>query len=283
LELNTVAFRLASNELGKKNGHHKSQPQDGTRAYTKQDKPLISFIIPSYMEEKIIIKCLSVFNNELRQKYDFEVILSDGGSSDRTISLAEGLADKIVVHRDEVRQTISGGRNRGADRAEGEVLVFINADSTPQDFEFFLDFIHKWSRGEGEYGHCIALATYVTSFPEETVMKDRIFYTIHNMYVGFLNKLGLGMGRGECQIVRKDFFRMVGGYNESIVAGEDFDLYMRLSKVGKIGFASKIKILESPRRFRKYGYFRVVMSWLANSVAVMVFGRSIAKEWEAVR
>jgi predicted glycosyltransferase involved in capsule biosynthesis len=98
-----------------------------------------------------------------------------------------------------------------------------------------------------------------------------------------LNFIGMGMGRGECQIVLAEYFKKVGGYNSALTAGEDFDLFRRLAKIGKIKFAKDILVYESPRRFRKYGYLRILMSWLLNSISVMFYNRSVSKDWEAVR
>lgn len=246
-------------------------------------RPLISVIIPSYMEEKILEKTLKMYSSELKKKYNFELIVSDGGSKDNTIDIAKKYADKVVVHSREERQTISEGRNRGADHAKGDILVFINADSYPEDTDKFFSFVSSWPLNTNGLSDSVAIAVYISSFPEEELLKDKIFYTFHNFYVRVLNKLGMGMGRGECQIVRKESFKQVGGYNDKIVAGEDFDLYRRLSKIGKIHFSSIIKVLESPRRFRKYGYIRTITAWFLNSLSVMFRGKSISVEWEAVR
>ena len=239
----------------------------------------LSVVIPVYREEKILEKHLKKFNDELKKKYNFEIIVSDGGSTDKTIEIAEKFADKVTVHRENRRQTIAEGRNRGADIAEGSVLVFINADTIPADIDKFFKTIISWA----ESNSYTAMACYVSGFPDEEILKDKIFYTLHNSYVHFLNLLGIGMGRGECQVVRKNDFFGVGGYNDSIVAGEDFDLYRRLTKNGKIKFERDLKVYESPRRFRKYGYLRTIFYWMLNSITVMFFNRSVSKEWEAVR
>jgi hypothetical protein len=91
------------------------------------------------------------------------------------------------------------------------------------------------------------------------------------------------MGRGECQIVRANAFKAVKGYNPYIAAGEDFDFYSRIAKIGKVSFAKEIRVLESPRRFRKYGYMSVLLSWTLNSLSVMLRGKSVSRVWEAVR
>lgn len=246
----------------------------------RREKTLISIIVPVYQEEKIIEQTLSLYRKEILQRYNAELIVSDGGSSDRTIELAKNFTRKIALHQGNYRQTISEGRNKGAMLADGDVFVFINGDTLPFDLEKFLAFVYKWALSKDSAG---ALAIKVRGFPSEEVLKDKIFYFLHNNYVRLLNIFGIGMGRGECQIVRRELFERVGGYNPRISAGEDFDLFRRLSKHTKIRFVDKIYVYESPRRFRKYGYIKTVWKWLLNGFFVMFWGRSYSDHWEPIR
>ncbi len=246
-------------------------------------QPLISVVVPVYMEEKILEQTLSVYTRDLRRKYNVELIVSDGGSTDRTIEIAEKFADRIIIHKDERRQTIAEGRNKGAEIANGDILVFINGDTVPANPDYFFDFISGLKESKSKYKNYSAFACTVSVAPSEKLFKDTLFYTVHNFYVRILNKIGMGMGRGECQIVMSEVFKEVGGYNSLLTAGEDFDFFRRISKVGKISFVKDIVVLESPRRFRKFGYIRIVSSWVINSLSVMFLNRSVSKEWEAVR
>lgn len=91
------------------------------------------------------------------------------------------------------------------------------------------------------------------------------------------------MGRGECHIIKKDVFEKIGGYNESLAAGEDFELFKRVRKLGKILFEQKMFIYESPRRYRKYGHFKIFFLWLFNSIFVIFKNKSLHKNWEQIR
>ena len=74
---------------------------------------MISFIIPTLNEEKTIentLRCLDAFSGEK------EIIVSDGGSKDKTIEIASKYTNKIVIHKDSKRQNIAQGRNAGARR-----------------------------------------------------------------------------------------------------------------------------------------------------------------------
>lgn len=248
---------------------------------THEHSHLISIIIPVFQEEKLLDRILSQYEPEILNKYDCELIISDGGSTDRTVQIAKKYTKKIIVHKHPtIKQTISEGRNLGAQISSGEVLVFINGDTIPNDIEKFLQVIFNFANDEKDIG---ALAINVRAFPEEENLKDKFFYFFHNNFVRFLNFVGIGMGRGECQVIRREVFFRVNGYNPKIFAGEDFDLYRRIAKFSKIKFVDSVCVYESPRRFRKLGYIRTLWSWLLNGISVMFFGKSYSKNWEPVR
>lgn len=239
----------------------------------------ISIIIPTLNEEKLICQTLKQFDSNIKKKFGLEIIVSDGGSSDSTLEIAKNYADKIVEHNSKNRQNIACGRNRGASVSNGDVLIFLNADTMIDDVESFFNFITD----EIAKDSIAAIACPVKVFKDEESNKDKVFHFLYNNYVRFLNKYIMGMGRGECHILNKNSFITLGGYNENLSAGEDFELYKRLRKQGKIIFLKKLVIYESPRRYRKFGYKKVFWDWARNSISITLFGKSISKNWEAVR
>ena len=241
--------------------------------------PLVSIIIPALQEEKEIENLLSQITNELKSRHRCEVIVSDGGSKDRTVEIANRHEARIVHAGAGTVQTIASGRNLGARAARGTILIFFNADVRLIDPEGFFDRMLKAIARED----VVAATCNVTVHPEEETPGDRIFHAGFNSYCRFLNAVGLGMGRGECHVVRRETFEAVGGYNESIAAGEDFELFLRLRKKGAIAFVSELTVTESPRRYRAFGYVRIALLWFLNAVAVFITGRSLSKAWIPVR
>lgn len=239
--------------------------------------------MPTLNEEKLLEDTLRVFSPALRAAYHTELIVSDGGSTDATIEIARRHADVVVTHDEDRRQTIAEGRNRGAEAASGSVLVFINGDTVPADIERFMRTVADFGHRRGAYARASALATPVNFPVADRRTADRIFHLFYNGYVRLLNGLRIGAGRGECQVVRTDVFRAVGGYRQTLAAGEDFDLLARIGVRARVRFAPELLVLESPRRFRKFGYFRVLFWWTLNALSVMVRGRSSSDEWEPVR
>ena len=239
-----------------------------------------SFIIPVLNEEKIIRNLLNqISDEELKKKYDYEIILSDGGSHDNTVLLALPFADKIVVHTESYSQTISMGRNKGAAAAEGEYLIFINGDVLFRDLNEFFLILEKRFLGSSY----LAFTCRVKIMPAEETLADKLFLGFYNRYFNFLNIIGIGMGRGECHVVRHDVFNSLNGNNPVLAAGEDFDLFRRIKKKGRILYYRKACVYESPRRYRKEGHLRIFISWFLNSFSVFFFGKSVSQTWKEVR
>jgi glycosyltransferase involved in cell wall biosynthesis len=239
-----------------------------------------SFIIPTLNEEKLLPGLLKQLNDPgFRKQYDVEVIVSDGGSRDSTIEIALQNSDIVKVHTNGRAQNIPSGRNEGAKHSTGDILFFINADVLFKDIFQFFDYIEKHFVNT-KY---LAMTCSVKVFPWEENKADKVYHWVYNNYFKILNSIGIGMGRGECQIIKRDVFEEVNGYKEELAAGEDFDLFRRIEKIGKILFAKDLVIYESPRRYRKFGYKNVTLAWMKNGFSVLLRNKSLDKVWEQVR
>lgn len=253
---------------------------------TSHDTPdalLISVVVPTLQEEKLLEHTLAAFDSVWRKRVHAELIVSDGGSTDATLMIAQRYANVITAHDGSTRQTIAGGRNAGAKLAKGSVIVFINGDTVPADIERFTSCVMDFALRRGRYARASALACPVRFYHGEERLPDVLFHLFYNSYVHLLSILRIGAGRGECQVVRRDVFERVGGYRPELVAGEDFDLFARIGVRARVRFAPELLVYESPRRFRKFGYFRVLFQWTVNALSVLIRGRSSSDEWEPVR
>ncbi len=238
-----------------------------------------SIIVPALDEEKLLGSMLAQFTPDLVARYGIEVIVSDGGSSDRTLAIAEAGAHRVVRNEPYVKQTISMGRNAGASVATGEVFIFLNADTRIQNPALFFGRIGE----ELADPAVVAITASVAVYPEEERRIDRWYHGFYNWFFYMMNRVGMGMGRGECHVIRRKEFEKVRGYANRIVAGEDYELFRRLERRGRIRFLRELLVYESPRRYRKYGYAYVTASWFLNFLAIFFLRRSIMDEWKPVR
>ena len=239
----------------------------------------ISIIVPTLNEEKLLEGMLKQFTPDVLRRYGIELVVSDGGSTDATLAIARRHAHKIVENTPGVKQTISLGRNIGAEHATGDVLVFLNADTLIKDVDHFFNRLTEEIRPP----HIAALTSSVEIYPLEQRTIDRWFHGFYNWFFYMMNQVGMAMGRGECHIIKREIFDRVNGYAPRIAAGEDYDMFRRLEEIGRVKFLKDIVVYESPRRYRRYGYLYVTASWFLNFLAVFFLRRSILSEWKPIR
>ncbi len=241
---------------------------------------MISIVIPTLNEGAGLEKTLRNLAGGLKET-EYEIIISDGKSTDNTREIAARYAHRVVVYNKLERQTIGQGKNAGAKEGRGEFLVFIDADVTIPSPDLFF----KKALGDFERDPLLAgLGSRIRVLPELERFSDRFFRGLLNCYNIFMNNvLALGTGSGEFQMVRKSSFDSIGGFNEKIVAGEDHDLFMRLARIARTRFDPKLTVYERGRRARAVGWPWLMSVWILNALSVTFFKRSVSKEWKEVR
>lgn len=240
---------------------------------------LISIIIPTLNEEKVLEQVLK----SLRQltALDYEIIISDGHSTDRTLEIAEKLADKVVSHDGKRRQTIGEGRNAGAYAAQGEYLVCLDADVFIPDINnFFLKAVNYFEHDS----ELVGMTVYIKPLPSEASFLDKVFFTLANWQIRFSNNVThSGASAGEFQMIRASAFKKTGGYNPIFTIGEDNDMFVRLAKIGKTRTVKDLCVLHSSRRAHNIGWAKLLLLWWINAFYVKVLKKSYSKEWKVIR
>jgi len=242
----------------------------------KQSK--ISFIIPALNEAKIIRSTIDGLKAYSGPK---EIIVSDGGSRDGTPSIARNAGAVVTEHRDAERQTIAAGRNAGAKLANGDFFVFVDADVTISDIDNF--FAKAFQNFEND-NKLVALTCGYKILPEKATLADKIIFKILSLnFVIFNNFFHVGLSGGEFQMIRSEAFQKLHGFNQSLVAAEDGDMFSRLGKIGRTKCDISLSIYHSGRREHAIGWPRLIYQWMRNYLTVQFFRRSWSKEWTEVR
>lgn len=239
---------------------------------------MISFVIPTLNEESAIDKILSDLKRYSGEK---EIIISDGKSSDKTVDIAKKYADKITVYSGLTRQNIAMGRNAGAALAEGQYVVFLDADVTiPDPNSFFAKALSYFEADPKLTG----LTANFLVMPQFENISDRLNHRFINNFQRFANNvMGYGMSVGEFQMVPTKIFNQSGGYDERIVVGEDQEFFRRLSKIGHTRLAKDLTVYHTGRRIHKTGWPKIWAQWMVNGLMVKFLNRSISKEWKPIR
>jgi len=232
------------------------------------EKPLFSVIIPTFQEEKYITSVLSRLS---KLKPQVEIIVVDGGSSDKTVQMAKRFTNKVYqIHE----RGISRAKNYGAKKAEGDVLVFLDADVHPNS-----DFVEKVRR---TFNDPMVVGVTCNVMPVQARFSEICFSRFYNFLIRVLSRFK-PHSQGKFFAVRREYFCKINGFNEDLPCLEDHDLAFRLSSLGKIVFIKDLMVYESPRRFRELGLLRVVTTWFMDYVSFVLRGKPISRVWHAVR
>lgn len=223
--------------------------------------PRFSVIIPTLNEEKFLPKLLASLAQQSLK--DFEVIVVDGKSKDKTVPVAESFKKKFTLKIIGCeRASPPMQRNLGAAHARGQWLVFVDADSVL--LPYFFDRIDAFIPAQTP-------SLFTTWFrPDSEVASDALVTLLGNMVLEASIYFHRPFSPGPLTIVRREVFERVGGYNEETLWGEDFEFTKRVSEAGIAFTILRESIcVYSLRRFRK-NKLQVIQAWTKGIFSVLL-------------
>ena len=240
--------------------------------------PVISIIIPTLREEQFLERTLKNLNS---LRIPHEIIITDGGSQDRTLDIARAHGAQTTVWAESRRQTFGEAKNAGAKLSRGTFLVFIDADVLiPDPQTFFTKALVVFEKNKKLVGMTVPLLPW----PENHSWTDAFFSAPLNWFYIISNNLfHSGNSSGEFQMVRTEAFQKIGGFSEHLAAGEDNELFRQLAKHGRTISYWKLCVRHSLRRPHKLGWLRTYGIWTKNGLSVALRGKAAYKEWSVER
>jgi rSAM/selenodomain-associated transferase 2 len=198
-----------------------------------------SIIMPVLNEEAILDTQLTRLLQQCTHQ-DYELLLVDGGSTDRTVEIAQQYAQVINAPRGRARQM-----NAGASAATGDVLLFLHADTELPDCVFLAieEALTSTKVVAGAFRLCFncdhlpyKLVAFTTNLRSQTF----------NVFTG-----------DQAYFIRKTSFQEVDGYPDQPLM-EDLEIIARLRRIGTVLLLPHY-IKTSARRHEKIGLFRSVL------------------------
>ena len=198
----------------------------------------LSIIIPIFNEAENIANILKQL--QVYRQQGHEVIVIDGGSRDNTVDCVQGMADQLLISKPGRAMQM----NIGAEQAQGEVLVFLHADTQLPDSADTL--IIKSMEQGAQWGR----------FNVRLSGQHILFRLIENMMNWRSCLTGIATG-DQVIFVRRTLFEQVDGYPE-IKLMEDVALSKKLKAVGKSA-CIKQRVITSSRKWEENGIVRTVL------------------------
>ncbi len=201
-----------------------------------QTIPKISVIIPAYNSEKTIIHTI---NSVLNQTFtDLELIVINDGSEDSTLDIVNQIQDPRIKVFSYPNAGGNVSRNRGLNLAVGEFVSFLDADDiwTPDKLESQLKALQEDLTAKVAY----SWTDYIDANGEFVVSGKRLNVN-GDVYENLLVSNFLENGSNPL-IYRKDLITL-GGFDESLAAAQDWDMWLRLASKFNFVCVPSVQIL----------------------------------------
>lgn len=227
--------------------------------------PFFSIIIPTLNEEKYLPRLLTALAGQTYT--DFEVIIVDGRSEDKTTEEAKKFSARLknlrIITSD--KRNLPYQRNLGAQNAPGTFFVFFDADVLiPPEF---LEGIHYTIISR----KCTFVTTWFTTDSKNS--SDEMLILVINLAIEMSNVIGKPLSHGPNTIVKREAFFKVNGYKENLKMAEDHDFTMRVCREGyDLVILKEPQSILSLRRFASQGRLKVLYTWWWSALHTLLIG-----------
>lgn len=223
-------------------------------------RPAVSILIPAYNAQSYLAETLeSALDQTFRS---FEIIVVDDGSTDDTRAIAERYRARGVSVLTQPNAGAAAARNRGLSAARGKLIALLDSDDVWER-----DCLHTMV-GFLESHPDVSVAFCDSLFFGETPFAGKTYQQIYppSPPITFTKVAGCVSHICLDAILRREVFDRVGMFDETLLAAEDFDLWLRVLHAG-------CRIEPIPRvlvRYRRHGASVSAQSTRAHSAALQV-------------
>jgi len=227
-------------------------------------KSFFSVIIPTLNEESYLPKLLNDLSRQTNN--DFEVIVVDGNSKDKTKEVIGAFKKKLNIRFYQLKLVnVATQRNFGADKSDGKYLVFIDADTRIRS-----SFIKKSAAFINKHKGLVFIPYLL---PEKEDAEYKPLFDIGNLLVEFSQNLSKKFSLGGSMIFEKNFFKMIKGFDCKLFMSEDHELIQRIFKWGVTPkFMKDNKITVSLRRWKKEGNLKIMYKYFITTAYRLLGG-----------
>lgn len=191
--------------------------------------PLISVLMPVHNAERFLVQAIESI---LTQTYrDFEFLIVDDGSTDRSLSILQRYAAKDsrihLISRANTGHVIA--LNQLLEIAQGEYIARMDADdiALPERFQRQIEFLQQHPR-------VVCVGGWHDLIDHRGRLITCLPLPVSNDEIQQAALAGHGSICHPCAMIRRSALLAVGGYNINMTPAEDLDLWLRLGELGQL-------------------------------------------------
>ena len=211
---------------------------------------MISIIVPTYNEEATILRSLTSLSEQTVPRDQYELIVVDGNSHDKSRELAGKLADIVFIQESE---RVGGARNDGFLRSQYDLVATTDADSyiPPNWIE---ELIRSFKKPD-------VVQTYGPICAISDTSKNRMYVKLFNSMIWAGAGTGLWHYTLGCNTAFKKDALIRAGMYRNYDAGDDLEIPLRMKKEGRVYFNRKLIVGFDFRRYDDYGFMKTLAEW----------------------
>jgi glycosyltransferase involved in cell wall biosynthesis len=194
--------------------------RSGRPLIKREEEPLISVVIPCFNQERFLADAIESVLAQNRPAG--EVIVVDDGSTDGSREVAAAFPGVIVDSQP--NGGLAAARNRGIARSRGSFLVFLDADDRllPNALEANLEALSSHHSAALAAGHCRIIDSrgeIVAEYPQRAGSGDLYLALVRGNFIAMPGTV----------MYRRSAIEKLGGFDSSVDAAADYDLYLRIA------------------------------------------------------
>jgi len=208
----------------------------------------LSFVIPAWNEEELIGATIASIHQSAKG-FDYEIVVADDASDDRTSEIAHELGAFVVPCNN---RQIGVTRNNGASAATGDILIFVDADTlvSKEVVEETVQALNSGAVAGGSF----------PKFDEKVPLIAKLLAPCLKIAFSIV-----GVAAGAYLFCTKEAFEKAGKFNSKYYAAEEVHLSHQLRKQGKFKTINS-QVVTSGRKFKQHSNTEMLITLILVSI-----------------
>jgi glycosyltransferase involved in cell wall biosynthesis len=239
----------------------------------------VAIIIPCYNEEKFIAACILSCLSQQNNGFELEILVCDGMSVDKTISIVNGISAKHpnVKLIPNPKRITPVALNLGIKNTNAEIIIILGAHS-----ELFPDYVKNCLKALDEHPDAACVGGIIESEYSDGIsnaigLAQSASFGVGNAYfrtgrsAGYVDTVAFGA-------YRREAFEKAGYFDEELIRNQDDELNFRLLKSGfrifldpsiRSGYFVRASYKKLFRQYYQYGFWKVYANKKNSSITTV--------------